>query len=235
MQSGLIEDYYDIQHIRIEMENQVRAYKQSKAKMDEAILKKDYAKRMLAIEKDIAKDLKNSIKGIAIYEKWLKNISGIGPVLAAGLIAWIKDIKRFETISKLWAYSGLHVDEGGQAVRRKAGQKCNWNSRLKTHLWKVGESFVKTKGGYRELYDQFRKEYDEKWQTPEDCKSKGCTNKGNGKCMDGHRYAAAKRKTIKVFLAHYFMKSRELEGLPLEHPFIIGRNGHLHLIEVIEK
>ena len=51
--------------------------------------------------------------------------------------------------------------------------------------------------------------------------------------MKGHRYAAAKRKVVKVFLAHYWMKSRELKGLPIEHPFIMGRDGHSHLIEVI--
>lgn len=44
--------------------------------------------------------------------------------------------------------------------------------------WKIGEAFVKTKGDYRELYEDFRAEYDAKWKTSDDCGSKGCANKG---------------------------------------------------------
>ncbi len=241
---GLIESYYDIQKIRIVVENQLRSLEQGKSEQEYKWFKDVVYSRLENIEKDIAKHLKGWVEEEPIYAEWLKDIKGIGPILGAGLIAWLDSesptygtgfTKRFATISKLWAYSGLSVDEDGRAVRRKKGQQANWDARLKTHLWKVGESFVKTKGGYRDLYDTFRAEYDAKWQTPEDCGSKGCANKGGGKCMKGHRYAAAKRKTVKVFLAHLFMKWRELEGLPLEHPFIIGRGGHEHLIEIVKK
>lgn len=228
---GLTEDYFDIQKSRIEIENQVRAIDQKVAESDKKWMKENVATRLHLIERDIQKKIADWVKEEPIYQYWLGDIKGVGPILSAGLIAWVGDIKRFPTISKLWAYCGLHVDEGGRAVRLKAGHQANWNTRLKTHCWKIGESFVKVGGDYRELYDQFRGEYDRKWLTPEDCGSKGCQNKGDGKCMDGHRYAAAKRKTVKVFLAHLWMKWREMEKLPIDHPFIIGRGGHEHLIE----
>lgn len=105
-------------------------------------------------------------------------------------------------------------------------------------MWKLGESFCKTKGGYRKLYEQFRAEYNAKWTSPEICGSTGCKNKK--KCLDGHKYAAAKRKTIKVFLAHFFQKSRELKGLPKHPVFIIGRTDskgtqHTHEIPIVEE
>lgn len=238
---GIIESYYDIQGMRIETENQLRSHGQGVSEQEEVWTKENVLNRLKEIEKSIYNHSKSFNEDHDIYNEWLKGVKGIGNVLAAGLISWIGDIERFATISKLWAYAGLHVDKKGRAVRRSTGQKSNWNSRLKTHCWKVGESFVKQKdSGYRDLYEQFRKEYDTKWITSDDCGSKGCANKGKKKkgkrlCMKGHRYAAAKRKTVKVFLAHYWMKSRELKGLPQEHPFIIGRNGHSHLIEIIRE
>jgi len=230
---GIIEDYYDIQKMRIETENQIRSIEQGKSKGNEAFLREKILPYMKTMEKEIIKYSKEDLENYKIYTLWLKNIKGIGPILGLGLISWIEDIKKFATISKLWCYFGQAVGEDGRAVRKKKGEKVNWNTRLKVLAWKIGESFVKTKGGYRKLYEQFRAEYDEKWKTPEDCGSPVCIK--HKKCFDAHRYAAAKRKTVKVFLAHLFMKWRELEGLPEEHPFIIGRDNHQHLIEPLEE
>lgn len=243
---ALVEDYYDIQGMRIEASNQLDAYRRSSDEIDQEwvdAFRETVLDRLILIEKGVEQYVNNRIKDEELYVEWLKDIKGLGPILSAGLICWIGDIERFDTISKLWAYIGLHVDKDGRAVRRRAGQKSNWHSRLKSHCWKIGESFVKQKAdksGYRALYDKFRKEYDGKWKTPEDCGSVGCKNKGKGKCMKGHRFAAAKRKTVKVFLAHYWQRARELKGLKVKDPFIIGRTDskgvqHTHKISVIEQ
>lgn len=257
---GIIESYYDIQAMRIEVENQLRSLGQGVSEQEEEWTKLNVLNRLKDIEKSIYQRSKLFNEQHDIYNQWLKGVVGIGNVLSAGLISWVGDVtprqedflikkgkdkgkvikieRGYKTISKLWAYAGLHVDEKGKAVRRQKNKKSNWNSRLKTHLWKVGESFVKQdpdKSGYRKLYEDFRRDYDRKWKTPEDCGSIGCKNKGKGKCMKGHRYAAAKRKTVKVFLAHYWMKERELRGLSIEHPFIMGRDAHSHLIDIIEE
>lgn len=212
--------------------------------------------RLNAAEKDIAKKLKDWVKEYDIYTEWLDDVGGIGPTFAAALIGWLDSesptygkgfTNRFETISKLWAYAGLAVnEETGHAVRRKKGQKTNWNPRLKSLCWKIGESFVKCGKGYRELYEQFRAEYDRKWITSEDCGSKGCANKGKiiksgpnkGKhhCQKGHRYAAAKRKAVKVFLAHLYKKWYELEGKKPRKPYIIAMdNNHTTEIPIVEE
>lgn len=240
---GLVETYYDIQKERIAVEGQLRALEQGVAEQDKEFLKEEVVDRLITIEKDLYKYLANHIQNNPLWINWLKDVKGIGPVLSCGLIAWIEDIGKFDTISKLWAYSGLSVDEDGRAVRRKAGQKIKWNPRMKAHCWKIGESFVKTKGGYRELYDKFRGDYDKKWTTPELCGSVGCKNKK--KCLDGHRFAAAKRKTVKVFLAHFWTMWRQQEGLEVRPCFIIGRSStfndgtkghkHEHEIPVIKK
>ena len=60
----------------------------------------------LALEHVIAKRLKSQMKGHPMSQ-WLYANYGIGPILAAGLIAYIDDIERFGTVSKLWKYSGM--------------------------------------------------------------------------------------------------------------------------------
>jgi len=239
---AIIEDYYDIQKLRIEVENQIRAIQQEKAKGNESFLREFVLPRLKEIEKETNKVVAKDIESEPMWNYWLKNIKGIGPIMAGGLLAWLGDLDRFGTISKLWAYCGLHVGEDGNAVKRAKGIKSNWNTRLKCHCWKIGEQFVKAKGGYRELYDQFRKEYDEKYSKKvyKLDKNGKKVKKRDGKGFvynytDGHRYAMAKRKTVKVFLAHLWMKYREMKELPMEHPFIIGRDGHQHLIEPLKE
>lgn len=301
---GICEDYYDVQKMRMELENQLRSFKQGASEQDAEVVKTTFADKLRLLEKDIQKYLQENIEQEPIYDTWLKNIKGIGPVLGAGLVSWIGRVephtitiydkktgkplidkktkqpvtkeKGYATISKLWAYSGLKVDnDTGKAIKRKKGEKANYNARLKTLLWKVGESFVKGGDGYRTLYEQFRGDYDRKWKTHLDCGSSGCalvsknrmkhsyacTSCGHKSdkqfskklapimdcpkckkentfvliCCDAHRYMAAKRKTVKVFLAHYWMVARQLKNLPIQQPWIIGRDGHAHEIPIVRR
>jgi len=270
----LVEDYYDLQKMRIETENQVRSFIKGNNPTQVKFLKETIATTLKGLENTIKKELENFLQTQPIYAEWLIHIGGIGPILAAGLIAWIRDSKRFATISKLWAYAGLAAgyqvgtcsskhkiiasslpvacpilkdNKGGKCEapvslietvtgkvpQAKAGFILLQNRRLKAHMWLIGESFVKHKGGYQNLYKQFRSDYDAKWTSPEQCGGIGCRNKKE--CLKAHRYQAAKRKTVKVFLAHLFIKWQELQGMPREKPFIIGRNGHEHEIPVVEK
>src|SRR3990167_3228506 len=174
---GLIEDYYDIQGVRISVANQIRSFDQGLSEQEEVLLKKGILGRLKEIEKDILSHLKIETESEPVYTEWLKGVSGVGAILSSGLIAWIGDIEKFATISKLWMYSGLGVDGDGKAMRRKKGEKINWNPRMKNLCWKLGESFVKTGKGYRDLYEKFRAEYDVKWGTSEQCGSIGCKSK----------------------------------------------------------
>jgi Transposase IS116/IS110/IS902 family len=65
------------------------------------------------------------------------SIFGIGPVLAAGLAAYI-DITRTPSVSALWSLAGLNPN----AVWQK-GEKRPWNAQLKVLRWKIGDSFMK--------------------------------------------------------------------------------------------
>jgi Transposase IS116/IS110/IS902 family len=85
--------------------------------------------------------------------RWLLGQKGIGPALGCSILGECWPLDRFQSPRRLWAFAGLHVGEDGKAVRRKKGQKANWNSRLKTRLWLFGGSVLKAGGPWRELYD----------------------------------------------------------------------------------
>ena len=88
---------------------------------------------------------------------WLRSIRGIGPVIAAGLIAHI-DPERVFTAGSIWRFAGLDPSQ----PKMEKGVKRSWNADLKKLVFLAGESFVKTKGhekGYYGHLYQKKKEY----------------------------------------------------------------------------
>ncbi len=98
-------------------------------------------------------------------------------------------------------------------AKRKAGQTANWSPFLKTLCWKIGESFVKAGGYYRDEYDHWREFYDNR----------------DADLPKAQRFARAKRKAIKLFLSDLWRNWREMEGLPTRNPYIIEKGGHTGL------
>lgn len=72
--------------------------------------------------------------------KWSRAVKGIGPVIAAGLLAHI-DITKAPTVGHIWRFAGLDP-----TLKWNKGEKRPWNAALKTLCWKIGESFVKVSG-----------------------------------------------------------------------------------------
>ena len=52
-----------------------------------------------------------------------------------------------------------------------------------------------------------------------------------GKLSDGHLHARAKRRTVKIFLAHYWTLARESRGLPIREPYSKAILHHDGIIE----
>ena len=66
---------------------------------------------------------------------WVTSIRGLKEgSLAAQLLAQIDDIAKFDTISKLWRFSGNAVIDG-QAEKNKKGEKSHFNRKLKSICW----------------------------------------------------------------------------------------------------
>lgn len=80
------------------------------------------------------------------------NTLGVGPVLAAGLLAHI-DIERCQTEGQVWAFAGLDPSKTWAK-----GEKRPHNAALKTICWKIGDSFVKLSGRADSFYSRIYRE-----------------------------------------------------------------------------
>lgn len=131
----LVDAYYTIQEDRKRSDNQVR----SMTEEPHGVIKW-YAdqNRMLENEIKVALDRYSDNHPIG---NWARSIKGIGPVIAAGLIAHI-DIERAPTVGHIWSYAGLDPNK-----KWEKGKIRPWNAQLKVLCYKIGESFCKVSGG----------------------------------------------------------------------------------------
>jgi hypothetical protein len=214
----LVDSYYQMQDYRISSENQIR----SMSKDDEPHLTLDFfSSQMRMLENQIKSvlDTWSSSKELGV---WAKSITGIGPVIAAGLLAHI-DIEKAPTVGHIWRYAGLDP-----TMTWEKGQKRPWNSDLKVICWKAGESFVKVSGNKNDIYGKFyvqRKEYEIGKDTD------AYKAYSVGKLPPAHIHARAKRYAVKLFLAHYHETGYRLHyGEEPPAPYPIAVLGHAHRI-----
>lgn len=176
---------------------------------------------------------------------WAKGHVGIGPVLAAGLLAHI-DPTRSETSGGVWRFAGLDP-----TLKWGKGQKRPYNARLKVLAWKIGDSFVKHSGREGAFYGRLYRERkaqevrkneagdfaDQATQTLKDRNIKDKATREryeSGKLPDGRIDLRARRYAVKLFLAHYWEEARRDAGLPVPEPYPIAHMGHVHRIDAPE-
>lgn len=203
--------YQQLQKTRIATENRIRAYKQLNDIGDAPTFFYDVADIFKKLERRTSSEARKELEKLPIWTEWLQYVKGVGPTLAAKILGMIGHISRFDTISKLWRYAGYAVIDGKAERGLGPDNKFHYNRRLKTALYLLGESFIKQRSKYREVYDHYKKLYAEV-KHPE------------WPAWRIHR--TAMRKMIKRFLAHLWLVWRELEGLPTRPPYAHEYLGH---------
>ena len=173
----------------------------------------------------------------------MKSQYGIGPVIAAGLLAHI-DISRAPTVGHIWAFAGLDPTR-----KWEKGQKRPHNAGLKTLCWKIGQSFMKFSNEddcfYGKLYRQAKERYvakndagDYKDQAAELLpKFKKTTDAykhlEKGQLPPAQIDARARRWAVKIFLSHMHEVWYELHhGVKPPCCFAVTMLGHAHYIPV---
>lgn len=235
----LVDAYYSMQKTRIAFSNQAAA-----------LAKTGEPNEILLWFRAESEHLENQVKrALDRYSmstdvgKWLRSVHGIGPVIAAGLMAHI-DIERAATAGAIWRFAGLDPT----AVWAK-GQRRPWNAALKVICWKAGESFVKQSGAedcfYGHVYAKRKALEEARNEAGEFADQAAATleAKNIGKTTDAYKaYAAGKlpqariharaaRYAVKLFLAglHEVMyRDRYGKAPPL--PYAVGILGHAHVI-----
>ena len=169
---------------------------------------------------------------------------GIGPVLAAGLLAHI-DIEKAPTAGHIYSFAGLDPTKSWDK-----GKKRPWNADLKKLCWKIGDSFVKVSGRddafYGKLYRE-RKEYEidrnDKGLLADQAKAKiekfnigkdtdAYKAYSSGKLPPAHIDMRARRYAVKIFLSHLHQCWWEQEtGEPPPAPYPIAHLAHAHFMK----
>jgi len=176
---------------------------------------------------------------------WSKSIVGIGPVISAGLLAYI-DIEKAPTAGHIWSFAGLNPE-----AKWGKGQLRPWSNDLKVLCWKIGESFVKVSNHEDDVYGKLylaRKQYEiEKneqgayaEQAAEILRARNIGKDteaykyySEGKLPPAHIHARAKRYAVKIFLSHWHHVAYVNHfGEEPPKPFAIAQLGHAHMIPV---
>ena len=177
---------------------------------------------------------------------WAKSICGIGPVIAAGLLAHI-DITKTQTAGGLQRFAGLDP-----TIDWDKGQKRPYNAKLKTLVaFKLGESFVKNQNRVNDVYGHLFAEHKAMEQSKNETggfaeearailtKKKIGKNTeaykwySQGKLPPAHIHARARRYAVKIFLSHFFEVAYEIKyGKRPPEPYSIAILNHAHKIEV---
>lgn len=235
----LVDSYYMMQESRIRSGHQVRQLTASGEPHGVLVYTED---QFATLEAQI-KGALDRYSGAHPIGRWMRAQKGIGPVLAAGLLAHI-DINKAPTAGHIWRYAGLDP-----TVTWEKGQKRPWNATLKALCWKIGESFVKVSGSDDALYGRlYRERKDAEAAKNESgafaaqagailaARKIGKTTEAYkaysvGKLPPGHIHARAKRYAVKIFLAHLQeIWWRDEMGAPPPKPYAIGILGHAHYI-----
>jgi len=180
------------------------------------------------MEKDAKKVMIAHGKQAGPIWDWLTNIKGIGDHTAAKLIAQFDDPGKFATVSKFWRFSGWAVIDG-QRERNKQGEQSHYNRRLKSECFLVGEQFIKHQTPvYADIYYGEKARIRELHPEPEPAPKSAWKQK----YTDQHVHRMAMRKSIKIFLCHFWLEWRTLEDLPVTLPYALSHLAHhSHYIE----
>lgn len=180
--------------------------------------------------------------------KWLKGVKGVGPALAAVMIAEF-DITKAKYPSSLWKYAGLDVAQDGAGRSRRKEHlikrpyvdakgkeqerdSVTFNPFLKTKLMGVlAPSILRagaTNNPYRAIYDGYkhRLESHAVYGTHNDKAEK--SDDPRKRTSKGRRHNMAMRYMVKQFLIDLHREWRTVEGLPVSVPYHEAKLGMTH-------
>jgi len=209
----IVDSYLQIQKLRVAIGNRIAAVRRGKDEETLAFLMlQEWHKTLLQMELNCVERARVYLHYHPVWP-WLKNIKGVGPMLGARILSVI-DIEKADTISALWRFAGLGVVDG-KAERVTKGEKRHYCSRLKSSMYLLAVSFLRTKGKFSEIYYR-EKERQEKLH-PE--------------LRPIVVHYRALRKMEKMFLACLWRVWREALGLPIRKPYVAEYLNHTHIYD----
>lgn len=244
----VVDLYYQVQQKRIALDHQALSCERSG---EPPRFLASFAAAFEHFEK-VIKSALNVFASEYAVGRWCLAQIGVGPVITAGLLSEV-DIRIAKNVGKLWRFAGLDP-----TVQWKRGEKRPWNAFLKTLCaFKLGESFVHTCNHPESYYGRIYKEAKQSMayrneagefrevaqREMERAKQEGRLKKFSedgtylrcwqeGKLPPAHIHARARRKAVKVFLAHlHEVMHRDYYGTEPPVPYIFAREPEKHSVK----
>lgn len=128
----------------------------------------------------------------------------------------------FDTLSRLWAFCGY-----GLPGKKVAGEKLNYNPELKAHLFKIAQSFTRSRNKfYEEVYLPRKDSEATKFSAVVPARKGAVKELPESVTTVLHIHQRAVRVMIKVFLGCLYYRWREIEGLPCRQTYAEEHLGH---------
>jgi|SRR5579859_3896519 len=241
----LVDAYYAMQRDRIRAAHQERTLAEGSEPHD--------TMQWLLVQRETLE--KQVARALDVYSnahpagEWARSICGIGPIIAAGLLAHI-DITKAPSVGHIWRFAGLDP-----TVKWEKGQKRPWNGALKRLCWLIGESFTKVSSNENDTYGKIykaRKEletqrneaghYADQAKAALAAKKFGADTQARkhyeaGRLPPARIHLRAQRYAVKLFLAHFHHVYYEIHfGKAPPMPYIftaeaaITHGQHVHYI-----
>ena len=233
----LVDIFYASQRDRIRSAHQARTLTENGEPHD--VLGWLFSQRE-TLEKQVARAL-DAYSASKVPGIWARSIVGVGPIIAAGLLAHI-DITKAPTVGHIWRFAGLDP-----TVKWDKGTKRPWNGALKRLCWLIGESFVKVSNNENDFYGKVYKarkeqeiakneagDFAEQAKAALAAKRFGADTQARGHYEAGRLPPArihlrAERYAVKLFLSSYHHVAYETHfGEPPPKPYVISHLGHGH-------
>jgi Transposase IS116/IS110/IS902 family len=241
----LVDAYYKIQEDRIRSAHQVRTL--AAVPDDKVPEPHDTIAWLFTQEQTLENQIRRALDAYSGSHPagiWARSVVGIGPVIAAGLLAHI-DITRAPTVGHIWRYAGLDP-----TVVWDKGTKRPWNAALKRLCWLIGESFVKVSNNPNDIYG---KVYQQRKETETQRNEAGMFAEQAAASLKAKRFGAdtqarkhyeagrlpparihlrAERYAVKLFLSHLHHVMYQIEfGEVPARPYVLDHHGgHAHYI-----
>jgi hypothetical protein len=151
----------DVQRTRLMVENRIRAMTEGGLGDEWTLPLRRQLDELVILEASMERELEGLMRQHPMAGFIRTDAKGLSLRSFALLFGSTGPLDRFATVSKLWAYLGMHVVDGA-APRRVQGQSANWSAQGRVRCWLIAESIVRVgEGGrYREAYDRKKAEYE---------------------------------------------------------------------------
>jgi hypothetical protein len=214
----IIDDREQIRKLYQKIANQLLAYKRKTDNLQSRTVEflETELENMSRELKDRDKQLKTTVTRMAITNALVKaalGVKGVGPITVAYCMVYL-DFKIARHASCFWSYAGLAKPS---YERYTKGQSSGGNKNLRTALYTMADSMMKTRGAYRKVYDDYKNRLENSDKITKSRNTQGqlieCAWKDT---KPGHRHSAALRVIMKHFLADFWRMGRIYYDLPVD-------------------